>query len=61
MGTGAVRGLARIARASAHVGLARVFVAFWLALLLFLLGYAALNGASALFELDQARLIAAAY
>jgi hypothetical protein len=41
--------------------LVRVFVTLWLGLLLFLIGYVAINGASALFDLDQARLIAAAY
>jgi len=61
MGAGAVRSFARIARARPHVRPAKVLVALWLGLLVFLLGYAALNGASALFELDQARLIAAAY
>jgi len=61
MGAGAVRSFARIARARPYVRPAKVFVALWLALLLFLLGYVAVNGASALFELDQTRLIAAAY
>ena len=61
MGAGAVRSLARIARARPRVTLVRVFVALWLGLLLFLIGYVAVNGASALFDLDQARLIAAEY
>ena len=61
MGAGAVRSLTRIARARPRVRPARVFVALWLGLLLFLVGYAAVNGASALADLDEAKLIAAAY
>lgn len=61
MGAGAVRSFARIARARPRVMLVRVFVTLWLGLSLFLIGYVAINGASALFDLDQARLIAAAY
>ena len=61
MGAGAVRSFARIARARPRVRPARVFVALWLVLLVSLLGYVTVNGASALFDLDQMRLIAAAY
>lgn len=61
MGAGAVRSFARIARARPRVAPAKVFVALWLGLLLSLIGYVAINGASALFDLDQTRLIAAAY
>jgi hypothetical protein len=49
----------RFARARPRVKLARVFIALWLALLVSLLGYAALRGASVLSDLDEARLIAA--
>jgi ABC-type spermidine/putrescine transport system permease subunit II len=61
MGTGAVRSFARIARARHRGTLVRVFVALWLGLLLFLIGYVAINGAAALSDLDDVRLIAAAY
>ncbi|HVP86863.1 MAG TPA: hypothetical protein VMU79_02180 [Casimicrobiaceae bacterium] len=58
MGAGAIRSCTRFARARPRVRLARVFVTLWLALLVSLLAYAAVRGASVLSDLDEARLIA---
>ena len=58
MGAGALRSCRKFARARPRLRLASIFVALWLALLLSLIGYAALRGASVLSDLDEARLIA---
>ena len=59
MGAGALRSCRRFPRARLpRSRLASVFVALWLALLVSLIGYAALRGASVLSYLDEARLIA---
>jgi hypothetical protein len=58
MGAGAVRSFTKFARGRPRIKLAGIFVALWLALLVSLLGYAAVRGASALADLDEARLIA---
>ena len=58
MGAGAVRCFTRFARGRARIKLAGVFAALWLALLVSILGYAAVRGASVLSDLDEARLVA---
>jgi len=58
MGAGAIRSFTKFARGRSRIKLAGIFVALWIALLISLLGYAAVRGASVLSDLEEARLIA---
>jgi hypothetical protein len=58
MGVCAVRSFAKIARARRRLRPGSIFAVLWLALLLAIVGYAAVRGESALLDLDEIGLIA---